>query len=107
MCMEDIRVMRRTYSSERTFNTGGQSSPLVIVPRNESRVYLEIRCLIAVDHNIMFNRQSSDDILGLALANNQSLIFDVQKSGQLCMGPWYFIGDDMILTIMETFLEER
>lgn len=115
MCMEDIRVMRRT----RTITVGPIAVPfganVMLVPRNPDRVALEIG-FTGVENTsalAVWLSWNSDEALtglgGIPIKANQSEKWDIQKHGAMVFGPIYATCDkdaSCTCTYVETILME-
>lgn len=107
MCMEDVRIYRRT-GFDTTFYVVSTSTPVLIAPYSPNRVAL---CFSPPSSNFYTISQSSGvaDGQGLVIAGNTSpFTMTIQQHGAMVFGPWYAIthGSQYNIGVSEVMLLE-
>lgn len=103
--MEDIRVMRKTYTSQRTISLSGGGGAIVVADRAPLRVALIISAEVLQWFTIN-QIPSAISNIGIPCPANNSIKFDIQRYGDLVIGTWYAgNGAEGSITVTETFLE--
>lgn len=108
MCMEDIRIGRKTNSNEQ-LRTATQGVNLQMVGPNENRIALIVKCCDANNINIStipMTAQAQGIILPATAP--LPLVMTIEEYGDMVTKPWYvFGGTTGTYTVIEVFLNDK
>lgn len=96
MCMEDIRLGRKTVFKFHTESLG--VTPVQLVPYNAKRIAIGFSTATAA--GIMYVGQSDTALTEVGLMINGAggaTVLDIQKHGSICFGPFY-LSSTAVLT---------
>ena len=109
MCIEDVRLQRRTYTRASTFTVAAGSSA-EIVQEQRNRVSLLLSPVAAGTGFIRAQAGLNTAGTGIPIAGMQwPLLLRLQFEGDLCRQGWVAqaVGGNLTVYVLETFLEEQ
>lgn len=107
MCMEDIRVMRKTVP--RGFSATLSATPSLVVGYNKNRVALILGNDSANHIHYQFGNNLGAGLGIIVTTGAGPLVLDIQRHGNLVHGPWFADSSAGTPTVgyAETILEQQ